>query len=106
MTTGLRIVLLLFAVVGFTAAGASLAVARNRFVCERENDLGMLAVSIMLLLFAALCTAVAVGFSGVLAFGGVLLWASYVAAAQRVGLFRIDVSRAEETAIAGPNLRT
>lgn len=106
MTTGLRIVLLLFAVVGFTAAGASLAVARNRFVAERENDVGMMAVSIMLIVFAALCTAVAVGFAGVLAFGGVVLWASYVATAQRVGLFRIEVNPPEETPVAGPSQRT
>lgn len=106
MTTGLRIVLLLFAVVGFTAAGASLAVARNRFVAEHENDVGMMAVSIMLIVFAALCTAVAVGFAGVLAFGGVVLWASYVATAQRVGLFRIEVNRSEETPVAGPSQRT
>lgn len=106
MTTGLRIVLLLFAVVGFTAAGASLAVARNRFVSERENDVGMMAVSVMLIVFAALCTQVAAGFAGVLAFGGVVLWASYVATAQRVGLFRIEVSRPEETPVAGPSQRT
>ncbi|MGH7576709.1 MAG: hypothetical protein ACREM1_16495 [Longimicrobiales bacterium] len=106
MTTGLRVVLLLFAIVGFTAAGASLAVARNRFVSERENDFGMMAVSIMLILFAALCTHVAVGFVGVFAFGGVVLWASYVATAQRVGLFRIEVNRPEETPVAGPSHRT
>jgi hypothetical protein len=106
MTTGLRIILMLFAVVGFAGAGASLAVARHRFVSDRESDLGMLAVSVMLLVFATLCTAVASGIAGIFAFGGVLLWASYVVTAQRMGLFRVDVSRLEETAIEGPRQRT
>jgi hypothetical protein len=106
MTAGLRVVLLLFAVVGFAATGASLAAARHRFVSDRENDLGMVAVSLMLLVFAALCTAVAAGFSGVFAFGGVILWASYVVTAQRIGLFRVDTNREEETTVAGPRQRT
>lgn len=106
MTSGLRIVLVCFAVIGFTGAGASLAVARQRYVTDRESDLGMLAVSVMLLVFAALCTAVAAGTSGVLAFGGVVLWASYVVTAQRVGLFRVEVSRHEESAVEGPRQRT
>lgn len=106
MTTGLRIVLLLFALVGFTGAGASLAVARHRFTTDRENDLGMLAVSAMLLVFAALCTTVAAGLSGVLAFGGIALWASYVVTAQRVGLFRVEISRFHETRVEGPRQRT
>ncbi len=106
MTVGLRLVLLLFAVVGFAATGASLAVARHRFVSDRENDLGMVAVSLMLLVFASLCTLVAVGLSGVLALGSILLWASYVVTAQRIGLFQIEVNRQEETTVAEPRQRT
>jgi hypothetical protein len=106
MTPGLRLVLVFFAVVGFTGAGASLAVARRRYVADHESDIGMLAVSVMLIVFAALCTAVATGASGVLALGGVLVWASYVVTAQRVGLFRVEVSRHEESAVEGPRQRT
>jgi hypothetical protein len=106
MTTGLRVVLLLFAVVGFAGTGASLGVARHRYVADRESDLGMIAVSVMLLVFAALCTAVAVGLTGVLAFGGVVLWTSYVITAQRVGLFRVDIGAAPETTVEGPRQRT
>ena len=106
MTVGLRLVLLFFALVAFAGAGASLAVARNRYLTDRECDLGMLAVSVMLLVFAALCTAVAAGFAGVLAFGGVALWTSYVLAAQRIGLFRVEISRFEEPAVEGPRQRT
>lgn len=90
MTHGLQIVLLIFAVVGYAGAGASLAVSRQRKLADGARDLGMLGVAVMLFLFAMLCTVVAVGALGVLAFGGVVLWASYLFMAQRVGLFRIE----------------
>jgi hypothetical protein len=99
MTVGLRVVLMLFAVVGFAGAGAALAVARQRLVTEEEHDLGMLAVSGMLFVFGALCTTVATGPLGIAAFGGVAVWTSYVATAQRVGLFAIQAGRLEEPAI-------
>ena len=105
MTAGLRVVLLLFAVVGFTGTGASLAVARQRFVNDRESDLGMLAVAAMLFMFAALCTVVAGGLVGVAAFGSVIVWAAYVATAQRIGLFRIEVSGFQEPSL-GSRQRT
>jgi hypothetical protein len=94
MSQGLQIVLLLFAVVGYGGAGASLAVARHRQVSEGERDFGMIAVAGMLLIFGALCTAVGVGLVGVFAFGGVVVWASYVFMAQHMGLFRIEATHA------------
>ncbi|HEX6940925.1 MAG TPA: hypothetical protein VF158_16020 [Longimicrobiales bacterium] len=90
MSYGLQLVLLLFAVVGFGGAGASLAVARHRRLADGERDLGMLAVAAMLFVFGALCTVVGVGLAGVFAFGGVVVWASYVFMAQHMGLFRIE----------------
>lgn len=105
MTAGLRLILLLFAAVGFTGAGAALAVARHRRVSDHEHDFGMLAVAAMLAVFGGLCTLVAGGISGVLAFGGVVLWVSYVATAQRVGLFQVHSTRAEEAAVEEPHRR-
>jgi hypothetical protein len=99
---GLRIMLLLFAAVGFGGAGAALAVARQRHTQEGERDLGMIGVAALLVVFAALCASVGSGLLGVFAFGGVVLWLSYVATAQRVGLFRVETGSlqaepAEET---------
>jgi hypothetical protein len=90
MTAGLRLILLLFALVGYTGAGASLAVSRHRHAVDGESDVGMLAVAVMLFVFGSLCTAVAAGMIGVMAFGAVILWISYVATAQRIGLFRVE----------------
>lgn len=87
---GMRIMLLAFALVGFTGAGAALAVARLRFLAEGERDLGLGGVAAMFLTFASLCTIAASGVFGVLAFGGVTVWAGYVIMAQRMGLFRIE----------------
>lgn len=95
MTTGLRLILLLFALVGFTGAGASLAVSRHRQTVDGESDVGMLAVAVMLFVFGSLCTVVAAGMAGVFAFGAVVLWIAYVATAQRVGLFRVESGRLE-----------
>ncbi len=44
----------------------------------------------MFLVFGALCTLAASGFFGLLAFGGVAVWAAYVIMAQRLGLFTIE----------------
>lgn len=90
---GLRLVLLVFATVGFAGAGASLAVSRFRLLNEGERDLGMLGVAAMLGIFGALCTSVGVGLIGVPAFGGVVMWAAYVFMAQHLGMFRVDVER-------------
>lgn len=90
MTYGLQIVLLIFSAVGYAGAGISLAVSRQRKLLEGSRDLGMLGVAALLVLFAVLCTVVSVGGFGILAFGGVLLWASYLFMAQHIGLFRIE----------------
>lgn len=87
---GMRMMLLMFALVGFAGAGAALAVARYRFVGEGERDLGLGGIAGMFLTFAALCTVAASGLSGVLAFGGVVVWGSYLLMAQRLGLFSIE----------------
>ncbi|NIU74951.1 MAG: hypothetical protein GWN71_15610 [Gammaproteobacteria bacterium] len=87
----MRFMLLVFALVGFAGAGAALAVARYRLVTEGERDLGLGGIAVMFLTFGALCTVAASGLFGVLAFGGVVLWASYVLMARRLGLFRIEV---------------
>lgn len=81
--------LMFFAAVGFAAAGVAFAVARARELSEAEVDVGMRAVTVMLLGFASVCTYVAVGFNGVPAFGGVVAWASYIFSAQRVGVFQL-----------------
>lgn len=105
MTGGLRLILLLFAAVGFTGAGAALAVARHRHASDSEHDFGMLAVACMLAVFGALCTAVGGGFTGIFAFGALVLWVSYVATAQRVGLFQVQSVRPEEAAVEEPHRR-
>ena len=87
---GMRFMLLLFALVGFAGAGAALAIARHRFISEGERDLGLGGIAAMFLIFGALCTLAASGLFGVLAFGGVAVWASYVIMAQRLGLFTIE----------------
>lgn len=94
MSQGLQLVLLLFAVVGFGGAGASLAVARHRHISDGERDFGMLAVAVMLFVFGALCTSVSVGMLGIPAFGGIVLWAAYVLMAQHMGIFRIEATQA------------
>lgn len=94
MSYGLQLVLLVFAVVGFGGAGASLAVARHRRLTDGERDLGMLGVAAMLFVFGTLCTVVGVGVAGVFAFGGVVLWAAYVFMAQHMGIFRVESNQA------------
>lgn len=90
MSSGLRVILLLFAAIGYGGAGASLAVARYRGLADGVRDVGMRVVAALLLLFAAFCTIVSAGVLGVPAFGGVVMWASYLFMAQRLGLFRIE----------------
>lgn len=91
ITLALRLVLMSFAVVAYAGTGSSLAVIRHRYLVEGEADWGMAGVALLLLTFAALCTALAVGWTGVLAFGGIVLLASYVFMAQHIGLFSVDV---------------
>ena len=91
---GVRFLLLLFALVGFAGAGSALAMARYRGRTEGERDIGLLGIAAMFITFGVLCTLAASGIFGVLAFGGVVLWGSYLLAAQRVGLFRIEARTA------------
>jgi nitrogen fixation/metabolism regulation signal transduction histidine kinase len=96
------IMLMLFATVGFAGAGVAYAVARAREQEEAESDLGMRAVAMLLLVFAAVCTFVALGFSAIFAFGGVISWFSYMVSAQRVGVFRLQPSRSAVGSPAEP----
>jgi len=90
MVHGLRLMLLIFAMAGFAAAGAAWAVARYRLVAEGERDYGLGAIAGMFVMFGALCTIAASGLFGVMAFGGVVSWGSYLLMGQHVGLFRIE----------------
>jgi formate hydrogenlyase subunit 3/multisubunit Na+/H+ antiporter MnhD subunit len=90
MVHGMRFMLLVFAMVGFAAAGAALAVTRHRLLGDGERDLGLAAIAAMFLLFGTLCTIAASGIFGVLAFGGVVTWGSYLLMGQRLGLFSIE----------------
>jgi hypothetical protein len=78
-----------FAAIGFAGAGVAFAVGRARELSEAEVDIGMRAVTLLLFVFGAVCTHVAVGFTGILAFGVVVAWASYIFSAQRVGVFQL-----------------
>lgn len=91
LTVGLQLVLLLFGLVGFGGAGASMAVGRVRRLEDGEQDVGMIGVAVLLFVFGALCTALAAGAPGIFAFGGVVTWAAYVLMSQHMGLFRIEV---------------
>ncbi|MEX0893685.1 MAG: hypothetical protein WEB88_16080 [Gemmatimonadota bacterium] len=99
ITAGLRMVLLLFAAAGFAGAGAALAVVRQRFLVEGEQDAGMVSVAIILLAFGALCAWVGVGPGAVLGYGGVVLWISYVVGARRLGLFHVATGAPRTTAL-------
>lgn len=90
MVHGMRIMLLIFAMAGFAAAGAVLAVARCRLVSEGERDYGLSAIAGMFMVFGTLCTIAASGLFGVVAFGSVVTWASYLLTGQHVGLFSIE----------------
>lgn len=105
MNLGLEIVLIAFAIVGYVGSGASLAVARYRTIDEGQLDVGMLGVAAMLLLFAAVCTTVAVGAFGVAALGSISIWTSYVVMARQIGMFAIETPVAPEVLIEQPHSR-
>jgi fatty acid desaturase len=90
MMYGMRIMLLTFAMVGFGAAGAAMAVARYRLLGEGERDFGLVAIAAVFAIFGSLCTIAASGLFGVIAFGGVVAWCSYLLTGQRLGLFSIE----------------
>lgn len=106
MTAGLFLVLLMFALVGFVGAGASLAVARTRFMHDGVPDAGMLGIAGMLFVFGALCTSAGSGPVGVLVLGGVGVWIGYVTTAQRLGLFEIETGWYEEQHAREPRQTT
>lgn len=95
---GMRFMLLLFALGGFAGAGAAFAVARGRYLDEGERDLGLGGIATLFFLFGALCTVAVSGLAGVLAFGGVVVWAAYLLMGQRLGLFRIETRPAPPAA--------
>lgn len=99
MVIGVRIVLLILALVAYAAGGAALAVVRSRLFVDGRRDIGMTSVAISLIVVGALCTAAGGGLVGILAFGGVTVWTSYIAAAQRLGVFRIQAGAIEEPAL-------
>lgn len=106
MTAGLFFVLLMFALVGFVGAGASLAMARTRFTNEGVHDAGMLGIAGMLFVFGTLCTSAGSGLAGVLVLGGTGMWIGYVVAAQRLGMFEIETGWYEETHAREPRQTT
>ncbi|HEX6557928.1 MAG TPA: hypothetical protein VF021_00655 [Longimicrobiales bacterium] len=93
MSQAIVFTLMFFAAIGFSGAGAAFAVARARELDEAESDLGMRAVTLLLFLFGASCGYVAAGLSGLCSFGLTVSWFSYVVAAQRIGVFRIEQPR-------------
>jgi hypothetical protein len=88
--TAVNLFLLIFSAIGFAAAGAALAVGRARELEDGDPDLGMWAIAVTLALFAAACTSAVAGWLGIIAFGAVVVWASYVLCAHRIGVFRIE----------------
>ena len=97
MVSAVKIALLIFAALGFAGAGAALAVGRLRQVNDGEPDVGMRALAFVLALFSAICTISAAGYIGVLAFGGVVAWCSYVLCAQHMGVFTIEFFKPRES---------
>ena len=106
MTAWIRIGLMLVALVAFAAGGAALGVVRVRQLHEGRIDWSMVSVAGAVICVGALCTAAAAGLIGILAFGGVSVWASYILTAQRMGLFRVQSSTFEEHTIEEPRSRT
>jgi hypothetical protein len=86
----LTITLLLFAAVSFAGAGIAYATARAREFAGERTDVGMRAVAALIFGFGGSCTFLAVGLTGVFAFGGVIAWASYVLSAQRLSVFQLE----------------
>jgi hypothetical protein len=92
-----KVALLLFAALGFAGAGAALAVGRLRELQEGESDFGMRALGMVLAIFSGACTISAAGFLGIIAFGAVISWFSYVLCAHRIGVFSIEHLSAPES---------
>lgn len=97
MASAVKIALLIFAALGFAGAGAALAVGRLRQLADGEPDIGMRTLALVLAAFSAICTVSAAGYAGVLAFGGVIAWCSYVLCAQHIGVFSIEFFKRRES---------
>jgi hypothetical protein len=97
----IKLALLMFAALGFAGAGAALAVGRMHDLESGDHDIGMRALALVLAVFSAICTASAAGVAGVAAFGGVIMWCSYVLWAQRIGVFRIEYFKPRASEPAG-----
>jgi hypothetical protein len=96
-----KVVLLMFAALGFAGAGAALAVGRLRELDDGDPDVGMRALALVLTLLSGACTISAAGLMGVIAYGGVIVWCSYVLCAQHVGVFRIEFFKPRASEPAG-----
>lgn len=94
---GIRLMLLVFALVGYAGTGAALAVGRHRLMTEGERDLGLAGIGLMFGTFGALCTIAASGLVGVLAFGGITVFGTYLYMGQRLGMFEIEVRPSPST---------
>jgi hypothetical protein len=92
--------------VAYAAGGAALAVVRSRSLADGRTDFGMSSVAASLILVGALCTTAGGGILGILAFGGVTVWASYTATAQRLGVFQVRTAMLEEEPLEEPRPRT
>ena len=90
MSHALAMTLMFFAAIGFAGAGVARAVARAHEMVEAETDLGMRAVMLLLFAFGAACMYVAAGVAGILGFGAVVAWFSYILTAHRLRVFRIE----------------
>ncbi len=90
MSDPIIVSLLFFAAIGFAGAGIAFAVARAREIDEAESDVGMRAVALLLSFFGGTCAIVATGVSGLFGFGAVIAWFSYILAADKLGVFRIE----------------
>jgi hypothetical protein len=99
--SAVKVVLLMFAALGFAGAGAALAVGRLRELDDGDPDVGMRALAFVLALLSGACTISAAGIMGVIAYGGVIVWCSYVLCAQHVGVFRIEFFKPRASEPAG-----
>ncbi|MGD8277636.1 MAG: hypothetical protein PVH00_06395 [Gemmatimonadota bacterium] len=100
-----RLALLLIAVPFFVGVGVALVHLQLHYRANHVLDPVVLAAALTLAVFGALTTTAAAGVAGVPAFGGVLVWAAYVATAQRSGLFRIERVPPRRIVMAEPRSR-
>lgn len=100
-----RLGMLLLALPCYAGAGIAFAQLQARLRATRSLDPVLLSAGLALFAFGALSTTAAAGPLGIAAFGFIAVWAAYVAAAQRAGLFRIETVPRAESAVAEPQGR-